>query len=280
VRYGWSASVTAGLLVIRIAPMVYDAMKTGARPARCRRAVWGLLMVLVAAVRAETSPERVIRYEKDALTVHAVGVPVLEVLAEIGRQSGAEIRGMARDAREVTAQFDAVPLPQALYRLLGDQNYALIYGSGGKLRTLRLLGGSGEEVVLAAPAPVTAARPVTDLAPILDRQVAVTGPVADALKSPMVTIKQITDLWLQTEDTTLRDESAASGIKAMEAENDMRNSVVDFTQSHSDVELAQLLRDLAGSRAEELAAFVLSQTRVTELHMKAAAVLSVLQSGS
>jgi hypothetical protein len=225
------------------------------------------------------SPERLIRYNKDMLTVHLVGVPVLEVLAEIGRQSGAEIRGMAREVRDVSAQFDAVPLPQALYRLLGDQNYALIYGRGGKLRAVRLLGGSGEEVVLAAT-PVGAPRPVTDLAPLLDRQVRVIGPVADALNSPMVSLRQLSDLWLQAEDAGLRNESAASGFRAVEAESDLRNSLVDFTQSHSDAELATILRALAGQHAEELAAFVASQTRVTELHMKATSVLRLLQSGS
>jgi hypothetical protein len=237
------------------------------------------LVLVVAVSRGENAPPvHVIRYEKDALTVHVAGTPVLEVLAEIGRQSGAEIRGMVREAREISAQFDEVPLPQAMFRLLGDQNYALVYGEGGRLRAIRLLGGSGEAVVISAP-PVEV-RQSKDLAPLLDRQIPATGPVADALKSPMVTLKQLGELWLQTDDTGLRDETASNGIQAMESETDMRNSLVDFAQSYSDVELANLLRGLAGPRAEELAAFVISQTRVTELHMKAAAVLRVLQSGS
>jgi hypothetical protein len=254
-------------------------MATGGRVAGFRRLAW--MMVLGAAVAvpaSEPPPERVIRYDQDALTVHVVGMPVLEVLAEIGRQSGAEIRGTARDAAAVTAQFDAVPLPQALSRLLGDQNYALVYGSGGKLRTVRLLGGTGESVVVAVPATDMPAR--KDPAELLARQVRVAGPVADALKSPMVTLKELGDLWLHSDDASLRDESASDGFRAVEAEPDLRNSLVELTQSYSDVELADLLRSIAGPRAEELAAFVISQTRVTELHMKAASVLRVLQSGS
>jgi hypothetical protein len=240
----------------------------------------GAVLAVAVARGADAPPERVIRYDQDALTIHVVGVPVLEVLAEIGRQSGAEIRGMARDARDVSAQFDAVPLPQALYRLLGDQNYALVYGEGGRLRAIRLLGGSGETVVVAAPRVEPVQTQTKDLSPVLDRQIPATGPIADAVKSPMVTIKQLGELWLQSDDASLRDESASNGIKAMESEADMRNSLVDFAQSYSDVDLANLLRGIAGPRAEELAAFVISQTRVTELHMKAAAVLRVLQSGS
>ncbi len=255
-------------------------MAGGGRVARCGRiAMLGLLMLAVVSGAADPPKPRVIRYEKDVLTVHVVDMPVLEVLAEIGRQSGAEIRGMAKEARDVTAQFDAVPVPQALSRLLGDQNYALVYGEGGTLRSVRLLGGSGEDVVVAAAPRVTPQpRPVTDLAPLLDRQVRVAGPVADALKEPMVTLKQIADLWMQSDDATLRDQSATDGVRAIEADSDMRNSLVDFAQSHSDAELAGLLRALAGDRAEELVAFVAAQSRVTELHMKATSVLSVLQS--
>jgi hypothetical protein len=249
-------------------------MATGGRVAGFRRLAWMMVLGAAFAVRAgEAPPERLIRYDQDALTVHVVGMPVLE----IGRQSGAEIRGTARDAGAVTAQFDAVPLPQALSRLLGDQNYALVYGSGGKLRTVRLLGGTGESVVVAVPATDVPAR--KDPAELLARQVRVAGPVADALKSPMVTLKELGDLWLHSDDASLRDESASDGFRAVEAEPDLRNSLVELTQSYSDVELANLLRSIAGPRAEELAAFVISQTRVTELHMKAASVLRVLQSG-
>jgi hypothetical protein len=253
-------------------------MAPAGRVGKCRRAAWGLILVVVAAVHAEKAPpERVIRYEKDALTVHVVGVPVLEILTEIGRQSGAEIRGMARDTHEVTAQFDDVPLPQALYRLLGDQNYALVYGTGGKLKGVRLLGGSGEPVVLAS---ATGPREHKDPGPLLEKRVRVAGPVADALKSPMVTLRELGELWLQSDDASLRDESASNGFRAMEADSDIRNSLVELTDSYTDVELANLLRSVAGTKAEELVAFVLAQTRVTELHMKATSVLRVLQSGS
>jgi hypothetical protein len=253
-------------------------MAAGGRVAVCRRAAGALALVAAFAGHAAENPsDRVIRYDQDALTVRLVGVPVLEVLTEIGRQSGAEIRGVTSESRDVTASFEAVPLPQALSRLLGDQNYALIYGSGGKLRTLRLLGGSGDAVVLTAAPPPLASK---DPTPLLEHRVRVTGPLADALKSPMVSLKEIGELWLHSEDASLREESATNGLRAVEAEPDLRNSLVELTQSYSDAELANFLRAIAGSRAEELAASVIAQTHVTELHMKATSVLRVLQSGS
>ena len=93
-----------------------------------------------------------VAYDDDRLTVHAEKVPLADVVREIGRQSGAEIVGEVRKPREVTRQFDGVPLFDALVRLLGEQNFTLRYGSEGKLRRISLLGEP-----LAATAPTTPA---------------------------------------------------------------------------------------------------------------------------
>lgn len=258
-------------------------MGVGGHIAGVRRSAWGLVLAVALVARAqETPPAHVILYGNDMLTVHVAKVPVSEILAELSRQSGADIRGTPREPREVSVQFDAVPLPQALSRLLGGQNYALIYGRGGRLRAVKLLGGSpGRPLVAAAPPapPVVPPRGARDLTPILDRQVRVAGPVADALESPMVSLRQLGDLWLHGDDDALRGESVLSGFRAVEAETELRSALVDYAQSYTDAELAQVLRGIAGSRAAELAAFVVGQTRVTELHMKAASVLRLLEAG-
>ncbi len=77
-----------------------------------------------------------VAYDDGRLTLHAEKVPLADVVREIGRQSGAEIVGKVRKPREVTRQFDEVPLFDALVRLLGEQNFTLRYGSEGKLRTI------------------------------------------------------------------------------------------------------------------------------------------------
>src|SRR5439155_6626544 len=79
-------------------------------------------------------------YRQDALTVHRVKAPLAWVLQEIGRQTRAAIKGELREQREVSADFEASPLPEALHRLLGDQNFTLVYGNGGRLRAVKLLG--------------------------------------------------------------------------------------------------------------------------------------------
>ena len=87
------------------------------------------------------SAGQVVLYRQDALTVHVVKAPLAWVVEEIGRQTGADIRGELREQREVSADFEASPLPDALHRLLGQQNFALVYGRAGGLRAIKLLGG-------------------------------------------------------------------------------------------------------------------------------------------
>ena len=96
-----------------------------------------------------------VAYDDGRLTLHAEKVPLADVVREIGRQSGAEIVGKVRKPREVTRQFDQVPLFDALVRLLGEQNFTLRYGSEGKLRTISLLG----EPLAAQTTPADASTP-------------------------------------------------------------------------------------------------------------------------
>src|SRR5262245_49746372 len=105
-----------------------------------RQAARATASLALAVALCAAAADRVIKYEQDALTVRLTNVPVSEVIEELGRQAGAEIRGQLRTPRDITVEFDAVPLPEALHRLLGDQNFALIYGDRGKLAAVRLLG--------------------------------------------------------------------------------------------------------------------------------------------
>src|SRR5205814_8862134 len=112
-----------------------------------------------SAGRAETADgpsASVLTYRNDRLSVRLVGVPLAEVMADIGRASGAEIYGILPQPREVSAEFDDVPLVEALDRLLGNQNFVLKYGKGDRLHAIKLLGGAGVPMRMAAtPAPTT-----------------------------------------------------------------------------------------------------------------------------
>ena len=215
-------------------------------------------------------------------------MPVAEVLAEFARQSGAEIRGEPAEAREVTAQFDDVPLGEALYRLLGDQNYALVYGDGGKLRAVRLLGGPSTAVMAAGTNPSLAASrsvsitttrdPVLDGRSPADRSPAAGAAGPEAVAPAVAGFQRIGEFWLRGDDGASQD-AARGELMAIEAEPESRTEAVNLANSYTDAQFAELLRQIAGSRADELASFIASQTRVTELRMKALSVHQVLSGG-
>ena len=114
--------------------------------------------VLSAGPLAAGDPTCVVTYGADRVTVHAKRVPLADVVREIGRQSGAEVVGEVRKPREVSQEFDEVPLVDALARLLKEQNFTLRYGPEGELRTIKLLGGP-VAVAAAQPAPADTSPP-------------------------------------------------------------------------------------------------------------------------
>ncbi len=93
--------------------------------------------------------ERVVECRDGTLTVRLDGVPSSEVLAEIARASGAEIRGALRDPRPISGTFDALPLQEGLGRLLPEQGFALTY-RGGRLAAIELF-DVGKEPPRAPP---------------------------------------------------------------------------------------------------------------------------------
>src|SRR5216683_5851735 len=108
------------------------------------------LLALGGARAADQAPAGGVRYRDDRMSVDLQGVPLADVIDELGRQSGAAIRGNVCRSRELSLTFDEVPLPQALERVLGEQNFTLRYGSGGQLEAVDLLGEPGP--LLSTPA--------------------------------------------------------------------------------------------------------------------------------
>jgi hypothetical protein len=228
----------------------------------------------------DAPPLRVVHYERDALTVHVAGVPVGEVLEEIGRQAGADIQGGVRTPHDVSAEFDAVPLPEALHRLLGDQNFALVYGGGGHLRTVKLLGGPQNQ-----PVPVVAAEPPAKpggMAELLNMvathaPVPVSGRLAQALGNDKASVQQILDASLHNEDATVRFEAVRRALAVLEAEPALRSTLLSTVNGIQDGEVANLLRGIASSHAVEMVTYISTQARANELRIKASGVLQQLR---
>ena len=216
---------------------------------------------------AEASPP-IVTYRSDQLSVRLEKVALEDVLTELGRVSGAEIQGAPREPRDITAQFDDVPLPEALQRLLGDQNFILTYGDGDRLRTIELFGGPHEPRNALAVA-----------ISILERHppVAVTGPLAQAFGGNTATFHQLLDAALHQPDAGLRTEALHAALSALDAEPELRSSVLKMLGEVDDAALGQVLRGAAGLRAEELANQVASQAQAEELRSRALSVLQRLR---
>jgi hypothetical protein len=187
----------------------------------------------------------------------------------------------------VTASFDSVRLPEALGRLLDDQNFALVYGKGGRLKAVRLLAGTQTALVVPASPPSTAqppgARPPFPgvLPELIDRHppVPVSGPLADALGAPSATLRQLVDLSLHSEDGALRTEALRASIATFEGEPELRAALIAELNNAEGGFLTALLRASANQQSEDLAMQVLREAHVPEIRVKASSVLQRLRAG-
>ena len=68
------------------------------------------------------------------LTARLTTTPLRQVMEEVSRVSGARIRWLRGQAEErlVSAEFTALPLPEALRRILGETDFLLFYTSVGE----------------------------------------------------------------------------------------------------------------------------------------------------
>jgi len=260
----------------------------GMRLTPARRLALAVLAAALATPGArseEGAPERVIHYEGDTLTVHLTGAPVTDVLDDLGRQAGAEIRGQVRDPREVSVEFEGVPLAEALHRLLGDQNFALVYGNEGRLKSVRLLGGP-QTAVAAVPASAAAAAPAGQPSPpgIMDSfkkhaPIAIAGHLGEALGGNEASLLQLFDLSVHHADPTVRAEAARIVIGTIDTDPSLRASVLAQLNAVDDAALGALFRSMAGDNAQEVAMQIMTTARTSEFRSKASAVLQQLRQG-
>ena len=102
--------------------------------------VLAFVLVTLAPGPARAGQPPQVEYRNDRLTLHAHDTPVTAILDELKRQSGAEVRGEPA-AASVTVDLEAVPLREALERVLGSRSFTLTYGDKGTLKVIELKGG-------------------------------------------------------------------------------------------------------------------------------------------
>jgi hypothetical protein len=244
------------------------------------------LLAVVTALGPGTlraAEERVIYYQDDRLTVRLERVPLADVLAELSRKSGAQIRGELRNPGEVSASFERIPLSEGLSRLLGEQNFALIYADGGRLRAVKLLGAAGPPGANPMPAFAVSSTTVpttgsTALVAALQRHppLPISGRLAEVLGSPTASFQTLFDTAMRHEDPGVRAEALRVALNGLEGDGELRSSAIATLNGFDDSALGTLVQGLAGERAEEFAMHVATQARASELRVKASTVLQRL----
>jgi hypothetical protein len=239
------------------------------------------LALAVGPVTAADAPAPEVRVQGERLTVRAEGVPVEEILRLLVVDTGAELKGGVRTPRPVSVQLDAVPIDEGLHRILGDQNFTLVFREDGRLKRLTLLGGPVAPAApgaVAVPAAPPAPPPQTAATPLLQRIVEVPpgGGVARQLGTNSPTVGQLLELAGHTDDTAVRVEAVRYGIKGVEKEQTTREAIVASLGRMDDAQLTALLQQYAGGRSRELVAQISTMSSIPELRVRGFELLRTL----
>jgi hypothetical protein len=233
---------------------------------------------------AGQAPPSTIHYWGDALTVRVAGVPLESILQEIGRQSGATIRGQLVDTGPRSVAFENVPLPQALRRLLHEQNFLLLYDGEGQLSVLELLSSpaaSSRPVAFAAPAasvqkaPPGASASLRPTVALLERPVgALPDQLAEALGTDQVTLRRLIETGVQHEDQTVRAEAMRVALDTLQSDPELQSALLGRFAA-DDGALGQLILEIGGERTHEALFNIATQAR-GDLSHQAAALMQLL----
>jgi hypothetical protein len=255
------------------------------RPRSC-----AIVLAVVVAGSAAAAPDRGrlhVDYRDDRLTAHVDAVPLHEVLDAVATASGAEIRGRPMNDQPVSADLDAVPIDDALHRLLGTQNFTLSFGKQG-LKTIVLLGGpeappppsDRPTAAGVAPPPVPAA-PAFPLALsrafTRHRPVPVPEQLAEALGADRATFPQLLEMATVDDDGTRRAQATQVVLSALEREGSLRRSFLRTLHDLDDASLQDIVEGDSGPRFVALLQFLAAHSREAGLQKKANVVLDQLQ---
>jgi hypothetical protein len=99
-----------------------------------------VVLALLGAVARGLAAPPTVTWKDGAITAVFDGVPLDEAVAALARAAGVEMRGELLEQREVHATFERVRFPEVLDRLVGEQNFTIVYDAAGQPRRVELLG--------------------------------------------------------------------------------------------------------------------------------------------
>jgi hypothetical protein len=239
-----------------------------------------ILALAVAALGAtpiDATPT--VQYADGRITVDLRDADLAEVLAEITRQAGLDVRGTVT-AQRLSIRLEAVPLADALSRLLRGQSFVLTYDRARGLKGVRFLGSSTARWEVAVP-EATASTPEGEHSgsqAASNPPVPVKGLLADALGADVTDFATIMGVALMSGDARLRDDALRVGLGVLDAEPELRDDVLQRLDGLDDAFIADWLTEVARDHAEEVARQTARMARSRPLRRRAAAVARLLRS--
>ena len=228
--------------------------------------------VALAAILACGSPglaadPLAVSFDGGRLTVHADGVSRDELLAAVARETGMAIDGAALDARVVSKHFDALPLDEALDRLVGRQNFVVRYGANGAPERIQLLG-------MPSPPPGTATERAADAIRLLVAQppVALPPAAAKALGGARLPVAQVL-AGFRHADPGVRDAAVQALVGVVEANPALLSAIRRLSAE----QLAQFVSANAGPFSADVAGRLQRAARDPTLKTNLSATVAQLQ---
>ncbi len=241
----------------------------------------------IGPVPAWTGTVPHVEYRDDRVTIRADQSAVKDILEQLRQQSGAELRGEPPATGPVTLQLEAVPVREALERLLGERSFTLTYGEKGRLKTIELKGGP-----VAAPpekqpekqhAGYNRKETWDGTAHVfaVPKLIPVSGRLAQALGQDHVFFVHLMQAAAdKCSDRICRKEAWHAGLRALEEDQDLRNQFLAISGQMDDAELTAFAEALARQTpdgAEDIVKQILHETRIPEFRARARAVLVQLR---
>jgi hypothetical protein len=240
-----------------------------------------LLFALAVAVLRATpigaTPS--VQYADGRITIDVRDADLAEVLDEITKQAKLEVRGTTT-AERLSIRLEAVPLVDALPRLLQRQSFALTYDQAGELKGVRFL-RSSTATSKGAVADTTISTPELDPStslPASKRPVQVDGLLASALGAEVSDFTTIMGVALMSGDARLRAEALRVDLRLVESDPDLRAEVMETLDGLDDAYIANWLTEVARDDPEEVARQLARSIRFGPLRRRAAAVARLLRS--
>jgi hypothetical protein len=249
-------------------------------------ALAGITHPICAAEPATPSAPEV-RFANEKLTVRADAAPLADVLAAVGRATGAEVRGEPAPAPPVTLKLDDVPVKEALTRILGDQSFTLTYTEHGGLRLIDLRGGPQApiarkplEEASSSGLPDSLDRSAADIVAAWvasDTRHPITGRLADKLGTKDATVSQIVDAALSDDDPRVRSQALRAALNLLEGDREVRDAFVKLLDSVDDEFLVRYVQLSMKDNAKEIVSGIARQASTQTLRVRTQHVLEALR---